>query len=209
MRILFIIFMLLSVSACANKIYGVTEEQWGKLTASERNQAIEHHQQKEVLREKRRVEFAKIAAEKEKQKRLKMEHRQARVKEIYAGKVGVQGDLLRVTIRGGKFYFNGKHRHYRPVSFSIADGERKIITFHHPKKHYYLIKVPIEYYDGTLSFDFDPNVPYGYDYRHDIIYEPEWRKGKYYNHITLHEYSNSRARDIGISVEAVKMPRRY
>ncbi len=138
-----------------------------------------------------------------------MEHRQVRVEEIYAGKVGVQGDLLRVTIRGGEFYFNGKHRHYRPVSFKIADGERKIVTFHHPKKYHYQIKVPIEYYDGVLSFDYDPNVLYGYDYRHNLTYEPEWRRGKYYNHITLHEYSNSRARNIEISVEAVDMPRRY
>jgi len=115
MRAIFI-FMLLIVSGCANKIYGVTEAEWGKLTASERKQAIEHYQQQEVLREKHRVEVARVAAEKEKQKRLEMEYRQVRVKEIYAGKSGVQGDLLRVTIRGGEIAFYGKHRNYSPVS---------------------------------------------------------------------------------------------
>jgi hypothetical protein len=162
-----------------------------------------------VLREKHRVEVARVAAEKEKQKRLEMEYRQVRVKEIYAGKSGVQGDLLRVTIRGGEIAFYGKHRNYSPVSFKITDGERKIITFHHPEKRRYKIEVPIEYYHGVLSFDYDPNSSYGNDYRHNLIYEPEWRRGKYYKHITLHDYSNSRARNIEIIVEAIDLPRRH
>jgi len=159
----------------------------------------------DASREKRRV----LKAERDKQNQQEMKYRQARVKEIYTGESGVQGDLLRVTIRGGEIAFYGKHRNYSPVSFKITDGERKIITFHHPEKRRYKIEVPIEYYNGVLSFDYDPNSSYGNDYRHNLIYEPEWRRGKYYKHITLHDYSNSRARNIEIIVEAIDFPRRH
>jgi len=207
MRLILILLALFTLSGCANRIYGVSEEQWVTLSPSEREQTIEHYQQMELLREQRRIEEAKIAVEREKQQLLEMEYRQAHVESIYAGESGIRGDLLRVTIRGGELYINGEHRHYSPVSFRIADGERKIITFSHPHKRHYQIDVPVEYYDGVLSFDYDPDD--SYDYRYNLAYEPEWRRGRYYRNITLHKHSPSKARNIEIIVEAVKLPRRY
>ena len=204
MRLIFILLAVFLLSSCAPTIYGVSEEQWATLSTDEREQAIEHHQQMELLREQRHIEEAKIAIEQEKQQLLEMEHRQAHADEIYSGKSGIQGDLLRVTIRGGELYLNGKFRSYSPVSFRIADGEQKVITFYHPRKHHYKIDIPVEYYDGILSFDYARE-----SYRYDLVYEPEWRHGKYYRNITLHKYSTSRARNIEIIVEAVSLPRYY
>ncbi len=204
MRLILILLALFTLSGCANRIYGISEEQWATLSTLEREQTIEHYQQMELLREQRRIEEAKIAVEQEKQLLLEMERRQAYADEIYTGKRGIRGDLLRVTIRGGELYLNGKFRSYSPVSFRIADGEQKIITFYHPQKKRYQIDIPVEYYDGILSFDYERER-----YRYDLAYEPEWRHGKYYRNITLHKYSTSRARNIEIIVEAVPLPRRY
>lgn len=204
MRPIFIILALFLLSSCTPRIYGVPEDQWAALSADEREQAIEHHQEIELLREQRRIEEAKVAAEQEKKQRLEMEYRQARADQIYSGERGIRGDLLRVTIRGGELYIKGKHRHYSPVSFKIADGEQKTITFYHPKKSHYQTDVTIEYYDGVLSFDDDHN----YDRRYDLVYEPEWRHGKHYRNITLNKRSHSQARNIEIIVDAVALPRR-
>jgi len=207
MRFVLILTILLQISACSSRIYGVQEEQWMQLSPDEREQAIEHYNQMEILRAQRRIEEEKVALEKEKQQTLVMASRQEHANKIYAGEAGVRGDLLRVTIRGGELYMHGKHRHYSPVSFKIADGEQKVITFSHPHKRHYQIDVPVEYYDGVLSFDYDPDD--SYDYRYNLAYEPEWRRGRYYRNITLHKHSPSKARNIEIIVEAVNLPRRY
>jgi len=206
MRLIFIILAVFLLASCTPTIYGVSEDQWGTLSTDERKQAIEHHQKMELLRERRRIEEAKIAAEQEKQQRLEMESRQAYAEEIYAGERGIRGDLLRVTIRGGELYLNGRHRPYKPVSFRIADGERKIISFTHPKHHRYQTDVVIEYYDGILTFDNDHGR--NTDYRYDLVYEPEWRHGEHYRSITLNKRSHSQARNIEVIVDAVALPHR-
>jgi len=206
MRLMFILIAVFLLSSCTPTIYGISEDQWATLSADEREQAIEHHQQMDLLREQRRIEEAKVAAEQEKQRRVEMESRQAYAEEIYAGERGIRGDLLRVTIRGGELYLNRKHRPYKPVSFKIADGERKIITFSHPKKHHYQTDVVIEYIDGILTFDNDRRS--NYEYHFELVYEPEWRHGKHYRNITLNKRSHSQARNIEIIVDAVALPRR-
>jgi len=200
----YILFLTLLISACTPRIYGVSEDSWHLLSQSERAQAIAHYQQMEVLREQRRIENAKIAVEQEKQQLLETEQRQAHINEIYTGYEGAQGDLLRVTISGGQMRLNGKLRSYRPVSFRIADGEKKTITFHNPQKQRYQTTISVEYSDGVLSFDNERER-----YRHDLAYEPKWRHGQYYKNITLHKHSASRAKNIDIIVEAIPLPRRY
>jgi len=207
MKLVLLIVILLQISACSSRIYGIHEEQWLQLSPTERKDAIEHHQQMEILREQRYIEEAKVAVEREKQQLLEMEQRQVHIEQIYSGERGIRGDLLRVTIRKGSLYINGKHRHYSPVSFRIADGEKKLITFHHPQKHHYQIDIPVEYIDGVLSFDYDSDTDY--DYRHTLAYEPVWRRGKYYKGISLHKHSPSQARNIEIIIEAVPLPKRY
>jgi len=206
MRPIFIIIALFLLSSCTPKIYGITEEQWATLSADEREQTIEHHQEMELLREQRRIEEAKIVAEQEKQQRLEMEYRQAQAEQIYSGERGIRGDLLRVTIRGGELLINGRHRPFSPVSFRIVDGEQKTITFSHPKKHHYQTDIIIEYFDGVLTFDYDRKQQYEYHY--ELVYEPKWRQGMHYRNVTFNKHSRSQARNIEIIVDAVALPRR-
>jgi len=208
MRPIFIFLVLFLLSSCTPRIYGVPEEQWATLSKDEREQAIEHHQQMEVLREQRRFEEEKVRAEQERQQRLEMEQQQAQVEQIYAGERGIRGDLLRVTIHGGELRINGKHRAYKPVSFQIADGEQKIITFTHPKKHHYQTDIMINYDDGILSFDDEQGRKHRY--RYELAYQPKWRRGMHYRNITLNKHSHSQARNIAIIVDAIPLPhRRY
>jgi len=205
MRLIFIALALFSLTSCAAKIYGVSEQQWAVLSTEERAKAIDHHQEMERLRELRRIEDAKVAAEQEKQRLLDMQIRQAHAEQIYSGERGIRGDLLRVTIRGGELHINGKHRPYKPVSFRIVDGERKTITFHHPKKHHYQTDVVVEYDDGILTFDH--NRGHRYEYRYELAYEPKWRHGMRYRNITFNKHSHLRAKNIDIIIDAVALPR--
>lgn len=48
MRLIFIALVLFSLTSCASKIYGVSEEQWAVLSTEERAKAIEHHHEMNV-----------------------------------------------------------------------------------------------------------------------------------------------------------------
>jgi len=200
------LLFILILTSCTSRIYGVPEDQWATLSTQEREIAMQQHHELEVLREQRRREQAIINAEQAEQKRLSMEVRQDRAMEIYNGMHGIQGDLLRVTIRSGEIYMYGKYRTYIPVSLKIAEGERKMVTFHQSGKHQNQTEVVVDYYNGLLTFDYSEGR-YS-DYSYPIAYEPSWRRGKRYQNINLHKRSHSRARNIEIIVEAIPLPRR-
>lgn len=197
--------MPLLLNACAPTIYGVNEDQWNDLSSSERGLAIKHYQKMELLYEQSRIEGKKLALEKEKQHTLMMEAQQKHADKIYTGEAGIRGDLLRVTIRGGEVYMNGKHRRYNPLSIQIADGEQKILRFQHPKRSTYQTDIGIKYSNGILRFD--AGSKYSKSYHYDFVYEPSWRYGKRYKNITLNKRSHSRAKHIEVIVDAVPLPR--
>lgn len=207
MKLLVVFLMSINLFSCTPTIYGVSQDNWHTLSESERQQAIKHYQEIEILREKRRIEESKIELAKEKHRQLKLEARQHYVDKVYTGEAGVRGDLLRVTIFGGQVEMNGKHRHYSPVSLKIVDGEQKTVTFHHPEKRRYKTEIKITYIDGLLTFDEHQGRKRNYSY--PIAYEPKWRKGAQYNNINLSKRSHSHAKNISIIIDAVALPRRY
>ncbi|PCJ32325.1 MAG: hypothetical protein COA90_03485 [Gammaproteobacteria bacterium] len=71
-RIILLFLLSLQLTACAPTIYGVQQDQWALLTSEERELAIGHHQKMEVLREKRRLEEARIVAEQQRLFRIQM-----------------------------------------------------------------------------------------------------------------------------------------
>jgi len=205
-RIFILITAFLFASACSHKIYGVPEEQWLLLDKNERIETIKGYNAIEKIKAEARLIAQQQRYEQEKRQQLQLAlmaaEKQQRVDDIYQG-YGSEGDLVRVTIQKGKIDFNGKHRSYQPVSFKLADGEQKSITFNATAKYRYLKRhVKVAYEDGVVLFDCN-HRNYVTECAQHFAYEPKWRRGKKYPHIYLHKSSKTEAQDIVVIIQLV------
>ena len=197
------------VAGCTKQVYGVPEELWGKMTRPQQLEAIRGYNERKLIEDERRLVEEKRAAEESKRQRiqaeLEAERTRKRVQAIYAGEEGVSGDLIRVTVREGMMRFNGKHRSYQSLSFKLADGERKQVTFHSEGGYQKTRKVWVAYQDGNLAFDAWKEG------RHAkrIAFEPGWKRGKRYQNISLSGSSWSEAKNISITVITVEINRKH
>lgn len=206
-RFFILITAVLLVSACTNRIYGVSEEQWLLLDKNERLETIKGYNTVEKIRAEGRVIAQQQRYEQEKQQQLQLAlisaEKKQKVEDIYHG-YGAWDDLVRVTIQKGRIDFNGKHKPYHPVSFSLADGEEKSITFNATGKYRYLKRhVLIAYEDGVVLFDCN-NRGYSSECAQHFAYEPEWRRGKTYPHVSLHKSSKTEAKDISVIIQLIQ-----
>jgi hypothetical protein len=208
----FLIFFLalFAINACTPMIYGVPEAQWNQMTSAQRQAAIEGYNERAKIREQRRLAESRRAAEKAKEDRIRAEiearRERERIAAIYAGRAGRTGDLLQVSIRGGRIKFGGRHREYWPVSFRIAIGDRKPITFRNRDKHGpRSVTVWVEYRDGTFIFDAGP-ARHDSRYARKIRYKSVWHRGITYAPLSLGRHSVSEAEHISITIRALPIP---
>jgi len=206
-RNILLLTVFLLASACTNKIYGVPEEQWLLLDKNERIETIRGYNSVEKIKAEARLIAQQQRYEQEKQQQLQLAliaaEKQQKVEDIYQG-YGTYGDLVRVTIQKGKIDFNGKHKTYQPISFRLADGEEKSITFNATGKHRYLNRhVLVAYEDGVVLFDCN-NHGYSSQCAQHFAYEPEWRRGKTYSHVSLHKSSKTEAKDISVIIQLIQ-----
>jgi len=199
--------VLFTISACTHRIYGVPEEQWYQMSPAQRQTAIEGYNERARIQEERRLAESRRAAERARQSRIRAEleaqRERERISAIYAGRAGITGDLLQVSIRGGRMRFGNKHREYLPVSFRIANGDRKPITFRNRDRHgHYSVTVWVEYRNG--NFIFDTGTGKGdYRYAKKIIYKPAWRRGTTYARLSLGRHTVSEAENISITIQVL------
>jgi hypothetical protein len=204
------VVVLFTISACTHMIYGVPEEQWNQMSPAQRQAAIEGYNERTRIQEQRRLAESRRAAERAKQDRIRAEREAQREREriaaIYAGRAGRTGDLLQVSIKGGRIKFGNKHREYLPVSFRIANGDRKPVTFRNRDKHgHQNVTVWVEYRDGNFIFDASP-AKRDYRYARKIAYRPAWRRGMTYVPLSLGRHSVSEAENISITIQALPLP---
>ena len=199
----------LGVAGCTKRVYGVSEDLWVQMTRPQQLEAIRGYNERKLIEDERRLVEEKRAAEESKRQRIQVEleaeRTRKRVQSIYAGEEGVSGDLIRVTVRGGMMRFNGKHRSYQPISFKLADGERKQVTFHSEGGYQKTRGIWVSYLDGNLVFDAWKEG------RHAkrIAFEPGWKQGKRYQSISLSGSSWSEAKNISITVLIVEFNRKH
>ena len=201
-----IILLFLSTLTACKTVYGVKEEHWLQLNQAERMETIKGYNQREKIRaESYRAEQQKRAANTEKSKLItawELQQKKHTINAIYHGKVGVTGDLIRVTVEGGMIAFKGRHFAYQPISFKIADQEEKILIFQRKdgkKKQ----KIWVRYENGLLWFDIGHR---GRRKKHayTFTYNSRWRRGQRYSNIRLNKHSDSAAKNIRISIENVR-----
>jgi len=206
-RIFILITAFSLVSACTNRIYGVPEDQWQLLDKNERLETIKGYNSVEKTKAEGRLIAQQQRYEREKQRKIQLAliaaEKKQKVEDIYHG-YGTFGDLVRVTIQKGRIDFNGKHKSYQPISFRLADGERKSITFNATGKHRYLKRnVWVGYEDGVVLFDCNKQG-YSTACAQHFAYEPEWRRGKRYPHVSLHKSSKTEAKDISVIIQLIQ-----
>jgi hypothetical protein len=204
------VVVLFMICACTHMIYGVPEEQWNQMTPAQRQTAIEGYNERARIQEQRRLAESRRAAERAEQDRIRAEleaqHERERISAIYAGRAGRTGDLLQVSIRGGRIKFGNKHREYRPVSFRIATGDRKPVIFRNRENQgHQSVTVWVEYRDGNFIFDAGPSRR-DYRYARKITYKPVWRRGITFSPLSLGRHSVSEAENISITIQALPIP---
>ena len=175
----FFMLLILFLSACTPRIYGVPEERWKTMSEQERIAAMEAYTARQEALRQRREEQARLRAiEKKAQLAREAEEarrRQRQVDAIYRGE-GLYGDLLRVTLEGGMLQFYGAHKHFHPLSFKIAAGEIKdieIVSLKGRKAH-----MTVQYDGSNLLLDESLGSHRSNALR--LPYEDSWERGATY-----------------------------
>ncbi len=206
-RIVPIILALFFLGACTPHIFGVPEEQWAQMTLEQRNVAMEaYHQQKKINAERRLAE-SRRAAEEAKKERIQADLAAKRdnypFHVSHPQKTWRYGDMIRVTVDNGEMDFKGKYREYRPMSFTIARGQRKAVVFRRSgRKSHHGILVWVEYRNKSLYFDVGKRGRHS-DHAQRINYGRRWKSGKRYKHLLLGPHTASQGRNISIAIRII------
>ena len=119
------LMMALTAGCISRYPMGLSQQQWDALPPAQ--QAEFHAKQYAIDAERRqaeeaqRMEQARLAAEVARAE-------QERLRQVYAN--ARYGDIAHVTVQGGFIAYAGKRYPYEPVSFDLAKGETKQITFY-------------------------------------------------------------------------------
>jgi hypothetical protein len=177
-----LLLCLTLATACTPRIYGVPEPVWQGMSEQERIAAIDAYRQRQVLLQQQREERArqrKLEAERRRRREAEEARRQRRLVEARYRGEGVYGDLLLVRISGGMVNFSGKHRHYRPLAFRIAEGETRDLTVVDDRGR--RTRLIASYRDRTLALDAQNQGHRRHPVR--LAYAPGWSRGRTYRGI--------------------------
>jgi hypothetical protein len=201
--VLFIIILCLASTACTKRVFGVSEDHWNTLTPAQQTEVIRSYNERERINAERRLAAQRQAAEDAEAQRVLAEAKAERIREhiddIYAGRAGVYGDLVRVTIKNPERKpVKGRHD-ILPQSFLLADGEEKPIKL---RAGHRTVTLWVSYLEGNLDLRNDPN-----SHRPELFqrfaYEPGWGRGKVYHHINLGKKSTPEIDHISVVVQVV------
>ena len=210
MRILILFLSLVILSACTPMIYGVPQERWDLMSEKERIVIMEAYKERQIAYRQAAADRARIRAEQEAirdaQRAEELRILSQRVDLIYDGRTGTYGDLIRVTLSGGKIRVNGKKRHYEGISFKIADGELKSVPIYYSggrKAELYIL-----YKDRHLWLDTDSS---GQNIRRagHLTYSDKWSNGITYNGINSHGSRDMRGVNVEVEVIPIRRGRHH
>ncbi len=201
--VLFIIIMCLGSTACTKRVFGVPEDRWYTLTPEQQSEVIRSYNEREKINAQRRLAAQRQAAEDAEARRILAEAEAERIREriddIYAGRAGVYGDLVRVTIKNAERKpVKGRHD-ILPQSFLMADGEEKAVEL---QAGHRVVTLWVSYLEGNLDFRSDAN-PRRAKFVKRLVFEPGWGKGKVYHHVDLGKKSSSELNDVSVVVQVV------
>ncbi len=211
-RWIMLVFALLLalLSACTPYVYGVPEPTWNTMSEAERLETMRIYQERQqayqrAMEERARqnaIELERQQARAAEAERVRLEHmRQQRIAAIHRGE-GAYGDLLRVRLQHGRMWIAGRHRHYQPLTFTIADGEGLQLAVTDDDGRQTLLLVT--YANRSLLIDAPGEA--GNSGTARIPYDPQWREGGLYTDIN--SAGPLQLRGIEAFVEIAGAPRR-
>ena len=103
---------------------GLSQAQWDALTPE---QQAEYQRQQTELNVQLQREQAAIALQQQQVREQQERETRARTRAAYAR--ARYGDVITVTIQGGRVAINGRHQPYEPLKFDIVRGETKQVEF--------------------------------------------------------------------------------
>lgn len=175
--------LLVVLTGCTPRIYGVPEKQWDTMSEQERITAMEAYKSQQETYRQQQAEKARLKElEKKAQLAREMEEarlRQQRIDAIYRGE-GRYGDLLHVRLERGEIKIHGSYRPYHTVAFKIAAGETKEVEMV-DRKHGRKVSMLASYDGSSLVLDKFSNSNYSGAAR--LLYEDTWQSGKSYDHL--------------------------
>lgn len=211
-KFLFVILLglfVINIIGCTKKIAGIPLDSWNQLSEVERELVLKSYNERQKIIAEERLVKTKLQAEAQADKLL-MERQEAienhkKVARIYAGE-GIYGDLLQVTVEGGQLYFYGKFKNYQPLSFRIANGENKQVSFlsHDGKGISQEINIMMAYKDGNFIFDCGEN-DWTEKYGRKFSFSLGKNRITKYKNVSLSKYSDSKAMNINISIEVISL----
>ncbi|GMQ92230.1 MAG: hypothetical protein BMS9Abin11_1552 [Gammaproteobacteria bacterium] len=118
----------------------------------------------------------------------------------YRDRITRFGDLIRVNVSGGvmRFRRNSHRRGYYPLTFTIAEGETRVVVFKSAQRRSYSRTVKVAYRNGSFIFE---DGARGARY---FNFVPGWRVGKAYGPLDFASSTNSEARGIKFAISLVK-----
>ncbi len=199
----FVIVLLLATmfSGCARTIYGVSEDRWAHMSEVDRAAARQMHAERQRQLEVERAEYARREAAATEARRREAEAKAQRnsgqVEAIHRGESGVYGDLIRITISGGTMEFYGKRMPYEPITFTLANQERRTVSFRSVGgRSYRTLDVPVSFADGTFTFDVGRQPV-------RLLQTPQWRRGELHQGLVAGKNSVSDGQGLTLRVEIV------
>lgn len=112
------------IMGCQSYPMGLSQAQWDSLTPE---QQAEYRSRQTEMNAQRQREQAAIDLEQQRLREQQERETRARTKAAYAR--ARYGDIITVTIQGGRVAINGKHQPYEPLKFDIVRGETKQVEF--------------------------------------------------------------------------------
>ena len=187
------------LTGCQTYPMGLSEAQWKALSQEQqadlqRQQAVVDEQRR---REREAAEQARLAEEaaraQEERARVQFAHAHARY-----------GDVVTVTIQGGRVAINGKHQPYEPVKFDLVRGERKEVEFVQQGRSTHRNRIDVRLSEDGNTFYFDEAA------RDRIsLISSGWDAGATHNSLNIRDGSSrSVASDVTITLRYNDLPRR-
>ncbi|HIL19013.1 MAG TPA: hypothetical protein EYG12_07205 [Gammaproteobacteria bacterium] len=169
-----VLLMPVFLPGCSPTVYGIQVERWDMLSEKERIAVIQAYQEKQ---NRLRIEAAARQAE----AKLRLKEIEKKIKDIYNGD-RLSGDLIQVSLDGGKFLFHGDLREYESVSFRIATGESKTIGLVAKSGKWYKNNTTIKcsYANGVLLISGNPYLTFPGDGVFRAVLWSGWDTGKDY-----------------------------
>ena len=166
-----LVIALLMAGCVSRYPMGLSQQQWESLPSAQQAdfQAKQYAIDEERSRaeEARRLEQVRLAAETARAER-------DRLRQVYAN--ARYGDIVQVAVQGGFVAYAGKRYPYEPVSFDLAKGELKQVSFYGRGLQTIATRYNVRLTEDGNTIYFDDSIR-----QRIVLVNQDWERGQTYH----------------------------